>query len=106
MKKYPSDKYIRKYSNFKRFLIENGMLVPFLTRLEESVEECPHSPFFSSEYVEDDIRDGNILYNYIEYVENDFEFINYAFAWSDTPEGHEFWCCLNEKWRDELRTWS
>ena len=30
------------------------------------------------------------------------EVINYAFTWSDTKEGHEFWCQLDEKWRKKM----
>ena len=28
------------------------------------------------------------------------ELINYAFTWSDTPEGHKFWYGLNSEWVD------
>lgn len=26
------------------------------------------------------------------------EFVNYAFTWSDTPEGHRFWKAVNDEW--------
>ena len=29
-----------------------------------------------------------------------FNLINYAFTWYNTREGHDFWCKLNDKWKD------
>lgn len=31
------------------------------------------------------------------------EFINYAFTWTDTPQGHYFWEGLSEKWKRYIR---
>lgn len=32
-----------------------------------------------------------------------FQFINHAFTWRDTHEGHDFWHGINSKWRHYLR---
>lgn len=31
------------------------------------------------------------------------DYIDGAFWWHDTPQGHDFWEKLNEKWKTELR---
>ena len=34
---------------------------------------------------------------------NQNQFINQSFTWSDTKEGHKFWCKLHDKWVDFVR---
>ena len=33
-----------------------------------------------------------------------YNLINYAFAWSETPQKHRFWKTLNNEWVDTLKT--
>lgn len=36
--------------------------------------------------------------------EDDFEeYINYAFSWVDTPQGHDFWKDIDQAWRREYK---
>lgn len=43
-----------------------------------------------------------------QYINNPYIFfynlINYAFAWSETPQKHRFWKMLNNEWVDTLKT--
>lgn len=38
------------------------------------------------------------LRNYISKNIDSYEYLLNAFTWSESPEGHEFWSDLNDKW--------
>jgi hypothetical protein len=76
---YQAEQY-QKISFFKKFLIQRGALIKFYRNIID------HN------------RHANLLdYPLLDDME---ESINYAFTWSDTPEGHNFWAILDDRWRN------
>lgn len=48
----------------------------------------------------EDYRDASNEKLYHMVLHHPTELINYAFSWSNTPQGHSFWNRLNDKWKD------
>ena len=64
---------------FKKFLIKERALFKFYRNI---INNNPYA----------------YLFNY-PIIYNMEETINHAFTWSRTPEGHDFWRRLDERWR-------
>ena len=90
---------------FIKFLSKNNVLRQYITnvslqsyyRLDSSEKENIFSTL--------SIRNGAFFYRN-EFQINKYkgeELINYAFNWSRTDEGHDFWLNINLKWRKTFK---
>lgn len=70
---------------FKNFLLENNCKKAFIDNLEKFGPLQWH-------------RCGNI--NEFLKKTNEYDYLEDAFLWQNTPEGDDFWNMLNEKWLD------
>ena len=89
---------------FIKFLSKNNALEPYLTNINLQ------KPYRLDSWRKDifsmlSICNGAFFYMN-EFRRNKYggeELINYAFNWSRTDEGHEFWSDINRKWRTTFR---
>ena len=90
---------------FIKFLSKNNVLKSYLTNISLQsyyrLEFSERANIFSTL----SIRNGAFFYMN-EFQRNRYkggELINYAFNWSRTDEGHDFWSNINRKWRTTFR---
>jgi len=70
--------------NFYNFLVDNKVLDQFIYNFDN--------------YKLKEMNYSELLHR------NKNDYILWAFAWDETPEGHDFWLNLNYKWIDFLHT--
>jgi hypothetical protein len=89
-------KYIKEYKDIEWEFDEEETNVP--------VEFKGHEDFYDF-LVNNDILDKWIN-NFYQYKKEIYDFLNnismYAFNWSDTKEGHDFWEKIYNKWINEI----
>ena len=90
---------------FIKFLSKNNVLKSYLTNISLQsyyrLESSEKANIFSTL----SIRNGAFFYMN-EFQRNKYkggELINYAFNWSRTDEGHDFWSDINNKWRTTFK---
>lgn len=69
---------------FFRFLKEKDALVPYFKNTSEDYGTNTNT------HINDVLRDSPR------------ELVNFAFCWSETPEGHAFWRSISEQWKELL----
>lgn len=69
-----------------------GLFIKFL--LHKNCYSEYYRNYQEQNYIWFDIRNKKHIKTY-----NPYEYINMAFGWSETMEGHRFWSSLNDLWR-------
>jgi hypothetical protein len=69
---------------FKKFLYDNDALIEFERNFRKYAKKA-------------DIK-GNIIYH-----NSEGNMLSAAFYWLESPEGHEYWSRLSEKWHIQCR---
>lgn len=58
----------------------------------------------NSGLIEGNVKDSSYFERFLDKVEPS-EYINHAFYWSETKEGHSYWSKLNKEWVDEFHNY-
>ena len=77
---------------FLRFLKEEGVYGEWVYNIYEQ------HPIWDNTFWE-----GIWKYDILSEQNKCEEGINYAFCWSDTIQGHDFWSKIDEEWKDKFR---
>lgn len=89
---------IRK--KFYRFLKENGVYRAFINEFNTPGQRNLRCYWLK------DYQPTLQLFSLNEYCNNireKKEIVNYAFSWSDTKQGHDFWSYISEDWKKYCR---
>lgn len=89
MNRHMTEKKKREIYNFKKFLVANHALSSYITSIESDEN------FFIKDFGFMGLRDF-----FEKRVQEDF--LCYAFDWSHTSQGHNFWSSLNIEWQKQL----
>lgn len=103
-----SNNIVTQYSKeikfkFLQFLKKHNAMAKYKHNIIETIDETKIGDVLSvlscKKMIDPHMRHGQD-FNYYGYY---MQLINYAFCWSDTPQGHNYWENLNDLWVDELR---
>ena len=73
---------LKDYKELKTLLVKSGAYYYFLENLaKKKFENCTQ----------------DMLHNYINYTDP-MEYINFAFDWSKSDQGFDFWSDIDDKW--------
>lgn len=90
---------------FIKFLSKNNILKSYLANINSQSYYRLDSSDKANVFSTLSIRNGAFFYRN-EFQINRYrgeELINYAFNWSRTNEGHDFWSDINRKWRETFK---
>lgn len=89
----------RNYTKkFIRFLKENGVFAAF-TREFYNIDQIEKRNKWTEEFTQIfDKKPSVSLIDYCEKIKYEEDFIQYAFLWSKTKQGDEFWRKLSFEW--------
>jgi hypothetical protein len=89
---------------FIKFLKREGVLESYIKNLKSQRCYSEYSAHRKSIFSVKDILNGELLKNRLFYhtLEGE-EMFNYAFCWSSTEEGQQFWANISLKWRSEFK---
>lgn len=89
---------------FIKFLKREGVLKSYIKNLKSQRCYREYSTHRKSIFSTKDILNGELLKNRILYdTLKGEEMFNYAFCWSSTDEGQQFWAELSLKWKKEFK---
>ena len=86
-----TEKRKKEIYKFKKFLVENHVLGTFTANIENDEN------YFRKDYCFISLKD------FLEKRAQLTDFLTYAFDWSKTKQGHNFWEDLDVKWRRHAR---
>ena len=96
---------LSKIKEFKRFLKDRGAFIPFVKAFHKQSKTRENWVKDNFDYERRKNFSCESFENY-GLIVKEYDFLQYAFRWEDSDQGHYYWATLNRNWKSYIKNGS